>query len=117
MTKTELLRFNRIDVLKGLDCVQIWFFEPGERQAQEKNYYEKPKDFELVAFLKIVESIGWTVRQWDNGARAFKGEPFPIRSATQIIKIRDRLTAEAVRNGGTHPRGLDLKNLDLAYDL
>lgn len=117
MTKTQLFKFDRIDVLKGSEFVQIWFFEPNERKAQEKNYYEKPKDFDLVAFLKIVESLGWTIRQWDNGARAFKGKPFPIRNATQIIAIRDRLTAEAIRNGGTHPRGLDLKELDLAYDL
>ena len=117
MKREELMRFNRIDFLKGLDCVQIWFFEPAERQAQEKNYYEKPKDYDVEAFLKILEYYGWKIRRWDNGARAFRGEPFPIRSAMQIIKVRDRLTAEATRNGGTHPRGLDLKTLDLAYDL
>lgn len=89
------------------------------------------KDFKLDESLKLLESRGWTVRryifQYDGepfnpGARAFRGQPWPIRRMDVIKDMRDKMTEFSYQRRGESgfktADGLELaRGLDLAYDL
>jgi hypothetical protein len=80
----------------------------------------KSADFDLEAALAWCESNGYTVRRWPGGARAWKGEPWVIRTGWQIVKLRRKLEArwrtEFRRNPGRWSSFDTLLSLDLAYD-
>jgi hypothetical protein len=67
---------------------------------------------DLESALSWCVSHGWTVRRWPGGARAWKNGLEPVRSKSEVIRLRDEL-----RN---HPRP-ELQGcavaLDLVYDL
>jgi len=67
---------------------------------------------ELDDALAWCEENGYIVRRWAGGARAFKGELFSIRSASQINRMRDRLERAAL--AGKSDSGMFF---DLRYDL
>ena len=52
----------------------------------------KPADFDLESALAWCQSHGWTVYRWDGGARAWKGQPKPIRDRATILTMRRKLT-------------------------
>jgi hypothetical protein len=69
-----------------------------------------PEEKSFDDMLAWLQSNGWTVRTWPNGARAWKGAPKPVRTAGQIMRKRESLER--------YPRpDLQLCNLDLALDL
>jgi hypothetical protein len=73
----------------------------------------KPEDFDLAGALAWCQGHGYTVREWTGGARAWKGEPWVIRTRAQIARKRQQIEAEVRRGGGG---GRSLLSLDLAYD-
>jgi len=94
---------DRIDFLVLKDTVVVNKFECREGRDIPISHSVKP-DFDLGAALAWCEGNGYTVRQWDTGARAWKGTPRVIRSRAQIIKARARFSGE----GKVH--------MDFAYD-
>jgi hypothetical protein len=68
-------------------------------------------DAEKEAFSWL-EKNHWIVRTWPGGARAFKGEPMPIRDRLSIVRLRSRLEKEFQQGHFDN-----LKNYDLAFDL
>jgi hypothetical protein len=72
----------------------------------------KHAGFDLDAALAWCEDNGYTVRRWQGGARAWKGEPWVIRTRAQISRMRERNTLRAMGGRGT---GASLF-LDYAYD-
>jgi hypothetical protein len=70
------------------------------------------KNFDLAAALDWLRVRGWTVREWPGGARAWRDGLKPIRSAREIIRLRDELRAypRPELEGKAH-------TLDLAFDL
>jgi hypothetical protein len=57
------------------------------------------------------EQHSWNVRRWPGGARAFKGEPLPVRDASAIRSMR-RAVDRNRANGRTDPR----HQYDLMFD-
>ena len=91
----------------------------------------KATDFDLQAALDWCRENGYTVHYWRYGARAWRGEPWPIRTMHQIVKLRRRLEAEwtaywekrtAENHSSDHHPGerwhqvKTLLDLDLAFD-
>ena len=54
---------------------------------------------------------GWTVREWPGGARAFRGEPLPVRTGSTIAYMR-RDVDKHLSSGHTDQR----RQFNLAYD-
>ena len=73
----------------------------------------KPQSFDLEDALAWCRENGYSVRQWAGGARAWKGEPWVIRTRAQILRKRRQIEAEVRANGGSKQ---SLLSLDLAYD-
>lgn len=69
----------------------------------------------LAQMIDWCESHGYHVRQWANGARAWLGQPKPIRTRDEIQRLRERLNQQ--RDRGSLPDGLQIHTLDLRYDL
>lgn len=65
---------------------------------------------QMTAWL---EENGWTVRRWPGGARAWKGEMMPVRTASQIRRKREELRQ---RWQDWNRQGVQVHALDLAYD-
>jgi hypothetical protein len=80
----------------------------------------KTTDFDLDAALAWCKENGYTVRRWPSGARAWRGKPWPVRTAHQIVKLRRKLEADWLtefrRNPGKWSTFDTLLSLDLAYD-
>jgi len=76
-----------------------------ERKITETMTFE-----EMVTWL---ETYGWVVFRWPGGARAFRPKPYPIRTRSQIIRLRERLT-ERKRRGDPRLADISLCQLDLA---
>jgi len=111
---------TRIDITKSPVAVVIRCWADGWTASSAlADYQEHPADYDIERLLGWLEQHGWTVRRypWTNVARAWKGEPLPVRDNVGINRLRRRLTEEAQRNGGLHPRGIPLHSLDLRYDL
>lgn len=58
------------------------------------------------------ELRGWTVHTWKNGARAWKGDPLPVRDAGSILRLRARVEADFRRGETSNER-----QFNLAFDL
>lgn len=64
----------------------------------------------LDEMLAWCEAHDWEVRRFSPlGARAWKGEKRPVRTAARIKRMRDELTARQVA-------GLNVHTLDLLFD-
>lgn len=77
-------------------------------------------DLELKGALDWCRDNGYTVRRWYNGARAWRGQIWIIRTRYQIMRMRQELEAQALRKfrqepGRWHQEESTLA-LDLAYD-
>jgi hypothetical protein len=72
----------------------------------------KPGGFDVEAALAVYEENGYTVRRWQGGARAWKGDPQPVRTAAQIRARRARAERQARWRGLA---GCSLSR-DFAYD-
>lgn len=62
---------------------------------------------EIQAAVQWCKEHNWTVREWPNGARAWKGEPKPIRDASTIRYLRRQTDASL---------GDPRRRYDLAFD-
>ena len=51
---------------------------------------KKPAEFDIEETLAWCQENGWTVRRWPGGARAWKGEPLPIRDQRAVLIMRRR---------------------------
>jgi len=75
-------------------------------------------DFGLDAALDWCREHGYTVHVWRGGARAWRGEPWVIRTRLQIWRKREQVERETAdfirRNPGKPTPGLTF--LDFAYD-
>jgi len=58
------------------------------------------------------EGRGWTVHRWPNGARAWKGQPQPVRDASSILNLRARVEKDFQRGEFNNER-----NFNFAFDL
>jgi hypothetical protein len=70
----------------------------------------KPASFDLDFALAWCEKKGWTVYRWQNGARAWKGAPKPVRDSATIMSLR-RKSNDSIRRGESDGR----RNYDLAF--
>lgn len=120
---------TRIDMTETTRGVIVKKFTDGwtaTTQVPQSVNTEKKLD-EMVAWLK---ANGWTVLQWPevpelgipHGARAFKGEPMPVRTKYEILHRRSRLTQKLEPylrpdpyTGETKKLPIDLYSIDLAY--
>lgn len=59
---------------------------------------------EVAQILAWCEAHGWTVRRWPGGARAFLGQPKPVRDRAGILAVRRQAEQEFQRreNIGTN---------------
>lgn len=97
LTGAESVIVNKIDDLSAA----------GRAIVVESN--PKPAS-EFEKMVKWCEENGWTVRRFlPLGARAWKGEPRPVRDSSSIRRKRDDLTRYPIP-------GLNVVALDLAYD-
>lgn len=71
---------------------------------------------EAMAILVVaLRDQGYTVHCWAGGARAWKGDPWPIRRGVQIRKCREQVESDI--RCGRLPRDGGLLGRDMAYDL
>lgn len=75
----------------------------------------KPSDFDLTAALAWCEAHGYTIRQWDGGARAWRGEPWAIRTRSQIARRRQQAERPA-RQHSRAGRSTSLLSLNFAFE-
>lgn len=47
-----------------------------------------PGGFDLESALDWCRKNGWSVSTWENGARAWKGDPLPVRDASAVRRMR-----------------------------
>jgi hypothetical protein len=105
---------DRIDfavVPSGVAVTKFWLIDG--RSIPLHGGEMKPAGFDLEEALDWCEANGYTVRRWDGGARAWKGEPWPVRTRTQIL--RKRSAVERMVFAG-HASG-NLLSLDFAFDM
>jgi len=84
----------------------------------------KPPDFDLDAAIQWCEENGFTVYWWydldgHKCARAFKGDPWPIRRSWEILRLRQKLdeawASQFRKNPGKSWPVERLLGMDLAY--
>lgn len=71
-------------------------------------------EFDLARALAWCEAHGYAVRRWPGGARAWKGQPWAVRTRQQIR--RRRVEVEGLVRGGHLPGGFFFAGLDFALD-
>lgn len=74
----------------------------------------KDETFDLESALTWCETHGWTVRRWPGGARAFLGEPMPVRDANTIKRMRRQV--DQAMAGLVMGQNAERLHYDLAYD-
>ena len=81
---------------------------------------EKPVGFDTEKALTWCEAHGYVVRRWPGGARVWKAErPWPIRTRSQIKRLRERVETEVRAWCQAHPGQRTESNrmgLDFALD-
>ena len=104
------LEIGRIDMFQVPDGVRVMKWPVGwiPRTPPSVNYLNV--EMTLDQMVEQLQSMdGWIVRKWASGARAWKGELRPIRTAHQIRKKREKYTR--------FPRpGMQLNCVDFAFD-
>jgi hypothetical protein len=102
---------TRVDIVKtetGWKIEKWPFGWSAKTRAISSRAIDEAEATKAIAWLK---AEGWTLRQWPNGTRAFKGEAKPVRDAATIRYLRN----QANRN---HAIGHvdERRNYDLAFD-
>lgn len=73
------------------------------------------KEMTLEEMIAWLQASGWTVRTWTGGARAWLGEPVPVRAKVNLEYARKRLIE--LKGLGYGPlQKVDIDSLDLYYD-
>ncbi len=114
---------DRIDfAVLGSGQVSVTKFRHNAEQRRDVPLSHSIKDggFSLNAALQWCTDNGYIVRSWPGGARAWKGEPWVIRTAHEIMRLRRQLelqwSAQFQGNPGKWSTFDSLLSLDLAYD-
>lgn len=70
---------------------------------------------EIRQILEWCEAKKWTVRRWPGGARAFRGDPKPVRDRAAILAMRRRANEEM---RSPHQTGIETGKTfyDFAFD-
>ena len=71
--------------------------------------------FDLATTLDQLAQSGWTVRRWATGARAWRGQPEPVRTRAQIVAMRRRQTQRLIDSCG-QPEAAFTTFIDYAYE-
>lgn len=116
--RTDRIDF-RVEPAIGQVLVTKYVHVAGRDEAHGPPY---PLDtLDLEDALAWCEEHDYTVYRWPNGARAFRGTPWPIRGRRQISRLRQRLDQEALaamrRDPGRWDESETLLQYDLAYCL
>lgn len=100
---------DRVDILKVTNGFRVVQFQKGVGVALATDDIEEERAANLE---KALAERGWIIRRWAGGARAFRGELYPIRTTEAIKRLRDNLRAypRPDLDGQAHA-------LDLRYDL
>jgi len=108
---------DRID-FTVLDDGRIIVQKMQRQAAQRRDFvtdHDTHVDLDLQTALAWCREHGYTVRTWHNGARAWHGTPWVIRTREQIKRRReqaDRQVAASIRRS----KPTNLINLDFAYE-
>lgn len=113
----------RIDFAKlddgRVSVVEIYKRLKGDRRGARESYHQ-PNGSDFQAALDWHKENGYTVHYWYYGARAWKGEPKPVRNRREIKEMRTQLWKEWKAQFAINPGKLTivdtLLHLDLAYD-
>ena len=101
---------DRVDFAQTPSCVVIvQFWRRRGRTIAPYGGRVREADFDVEAALEKLEGMGYTVRRFAGGARAWKGTPEPVRTRHQIIERRARAWRR-VGEGGA------LLSSDFAFD-
>ena len=76
---------------------------------------EVKAEFDLDNAVDWLQRHGYTVRRWPTGARAWKGQPWPIRTRSQIR--RRRAEVERLAMSGYYGSDSCVIGLDFALDI
>lgn len=71
---------TRVDLYERPTGVLVMSFEDGWRTTNTANESHLNYSETLPEMVDWFRSHGWSVRTWPGGARAFKGQPRPVRS-------------------------------------
>lgn len=106
---------TRVDMKANVNGVFVQQFEDGWTAMTppvERHTNAETSLADMVAWFK---QRGWTVREWPGGARAFRGQPMPVRTKGEILRLRRRIDLDAMLK--RLPPGVQAHALDLAVDL
>jgi hypothetical protein len=94
-----------------------YFAEPYRTEVDPPMRMEdgSEQSFDLETTLSRLEQSGWTVRRWATGARAWCGEPQPVRTREQIVAMRRRQSARLIESHG-RPEPQFTTFIDYAYE-
>ncbi len=84
-------------------------WEPKTRPSKERLVDASAAESLLASY----EAAGWTVRRWQGGGRAFKGQPQPVRDRYAIMDMRRRAESELHEQ---HITGTQKIYADFAFD-
>lgn len=92
MNELNDLEVTRIDFrfTEKIDGVIVRKYHeiPNVGRAVVVDHDEKDHAFDLEKALTWLREHGWDVITWDVGARAWKGERRPVRTAAEILRMR-----------------------------
>ena len=108
---------SRIDFTEhaqGVTVVKFWKCDGKDIPPPEGASLHGP-EFDLEEALAWCEAHGYTVRRWPGGARAWKGQPWVIRTRGRIR--RRRVEVESMARAGQLPSDFYFTGLDFALDM
>jgi hypothetical protein len=108
---------DRVDLAKTSDGrVRVTFFDRrGRRDVPADGAMVDDRSLEdLESFLK---GVGYNTFNWQRGARAFRGEPWPVRTRREIWRKRRQLEEIADSKMGQNPERWHAEETLLAMDL
>jgi hypothetical protein len=121
-TSTQRIDFTALS--DGRVVVTKMHRDPEGRRDVPHGTETKPAGFDLDAAIAWCEANGYTVLWWYDGAgnksaRAFRGEPWPVRRNWEVKRLRDQLNDAWLRQfhqepGKWHPIER-LLGMDLAF--
>ena len=81
---------TRIDLYETQDGLRVDKYPDGWLVGDKPIERTLPRDWTLKSAVAWLESQHWTIRTWPGGARAFCGQAKSVRTAGQIIRLRQR---------------------------
>jgi hypothetical protein len=104
---------TRVDIVRLPDGWHYRKFPFGWSAKTRPLSDEIKTEAEIHEILEWCELKRWTVRRWPDGARAFRGEPKPVRDRAAILSMRRRASQELYLQ---HQTGTNKVFYDFAFD-